>query len=122
MSRPDLATHVLNNLRYGQTQSEMSEALAEAVERARETGKQATVTLVITIKPQGNSGQYFLTDEVKQKLPSLPKAQTIMFGTPEGNLLRDDPRQQKLPLRDVGDAAPAVRAIAEPTVNIKSVG
>lgn len=103
--RPDLFAHVLNQLRYGAAQEELSEQLAHCVERARETGKAAEITLKIKIKPQGNSGQYILLDEVKAKVPEPIKEQTIMFGTPEGNLTREDPRQQKLPLRDVSAAA-----------------
>jgi hypothetical protein len=100
MSNPDLAVDTLKALRYGQAEHELSEAIAEAVSAARDTGKQSVVSVKITIKPQGNSGQYFITDEISTKLPKLAKEQTIMFGTPEGNLLRDDPRQQKLPLRE----------------------
>ena len=101
MNNPDLAVDTLKALRYGQAEHELCEAIAEAVQAARDTGKQAVISMKITIKPQGNSGQYFITDEITTKLPKLAKEQTIMFGTPEGNLLRDDPRQQKLPLRDL---------------------
>jgi hypothetical protein len=103
--RPDLFTHVLNQLRYGAAQEDLSEQLAHCVDRARETGKAAEITLKIKIKPQGQSGQYILLDEIKVKAPEPVKEQTIMFGTPEGNLTREDPRQQKLPLRDVSAAA-----------------
>lgn len=98
MARPDLYVATINQLRYGAAAEELSEKLAECVDRASSTGKTAELTLVIKIKPQGASGQYFLTDEIKQKLPILPKEQSIFFGTPEGNLTREDPRQQKLPL------------------------
>jgi hypothetical protein len=101
MANQELAVDTLKALRYGQAEAELSEAISEAVQAARDTGKQSVITMKITIKPQGNSGQYFITDEISTKLPKLPKEQTIMFGTPEGNLLRDDPRQQKLPLRDL---------------------
>lgn len=122
-SRPDLFSHVLSQLRYGASQQELSEQLAQCVERARETGKVAEITLKIKIKPQGNSGQYILLDEVKTKVPEPVKEQTIMFGTPEGNLTREDPRQQKLPLRDVSAAGTAgdLKSAEQPAGELREV-
>lgn len=48
----------IQNLRHGQDEVELSEALTEAVQRARDTGKKATVSISITIDPKGASGQY----------------------------------------------------------------
>lgn len=104
--RPDLWNFTVANMRYGATQEELSEKLAEAVNMARETGKQAEVTLKLTVKPEGD-GQYKLTDKITAKLPELPRGSTIMFGTPDGNLMREDPRQEKMPLRGVEDDRPS---------------
>lgn len=123
MSKPELAIDTLKALRYGQTEVELSEAISEAVQCARDTGKQAVVSLKITIKPQGNSGQYFITDDITTKLPKLPKEQTIMFGTPEGNLLREDPRQQKLPLRELSEPVmPPIRNVHDLPAIVKTAG
>lgn len=116
------ALETLRALRHGQAEIELNEALTEAVQRARDTGKNATVSISITIKPKGASGQYFLTDDIKCKLPVFPKEPTILFGTPEGNLLRDDPHQQKLPLRELHDDAPAnVKSINNTPTKVKQV-
>ncbi|RLJ20089.1 hypothetical protein DJ031_06755 [bacterium endosymbiont of Escarpia laminata] len=104
--RQDLFTHVVNNLRYGAAQADLSEALNDCVNRSRETGKQSTLTLTIKIKPNGSTGQYHLSEEVKTKLPNLDKGETIMFGTPEGNLQREDPAQSDLDLQAVPDDRP----------------
>lgn len=101
--RPDLFIHTLNILRYGEAQTEASEALAECVDRARDTGKAATLTITLKITPKGSCGQFLIQDQIKTKLPDLEKEETIMFGTPEGNLQREDPRQSKLPLRQVDE-------------------
>lgn len=103
MSRPDLFTATVNILRAGSCQEELSEALSDAVEAARETGKQAIVTLTLKIKPEGRSGQYVVHDDIKRKLPALDKGGTLLFGTPEGNLQRQDPRQTALNLKRVPD-------------------
>ena len=105
--RQDLFTSVINEMRYGNTQDELTEALAECVERAQETGKQSELVLSIKIKPNGSSGQYELRDDIKTKLPSLDKGATIMFGTPEGNLQREDPNQKSLDLREVESDQPS---------------
>lgn len=101
--RPDLITHVINTLRHGAAAEELSAALTECVDRANDTGKVATLTLILKIKPEGRGGQYLLHDEVKTKLPALDKGGTLLFGTPDGNLQRQDPRQAGLDLKRIPD-------------------
>jgi len=105
-ARVDLWNATVAQLRYGAAQEEASIMLAEAVERASETGKQAKVSFEITVKPTG-SGQYELKEKIKQNLPDLPKGTTLMFGTPDGNLTREDPRQVNMDLRAADDDRPA---------------
>ena len=109
--RPDLFRALFGELRYGQTEIEANEALAAAIKAAQDTGKASEIVLRIRIKPK-NNGQYFIEDEVKSKLPKLPQEDIIMFGSPEGNLQRDDPRQRKLEFRDVSKK-PAVAETRE---------
>lgn len=109
--RSDLFTHTVNNLLNGHTQAELSDRLAECVERARETGKQAKLTLTLTIKPLGQSGQYEIRDQIKQQLPELDRGITLFFGTPEGNLTREDPNQQNLALKTVPDDKPELKHV-----------
>ena len=107
MPRPDLFTHTVNNLLGGHTAHELSDALAECVDRAQDTGKQAKLTLTLTIKPVGKTGQYELRDSIKTTLPELDRGMTLMFGTPEGHLTREDPNQASLDLKAVPDESPA---------------
>lgn len=104
-ARPDLWNFTVAQLRAGATQEELSEKLSEAVNMARETGKQAEVTLKLIVKPVGD-GQYELRDKVSDKLPEMQRGMTLMFGTPDGNLMREDPRQNKMNLRGVEDDKP----------------
>lgn len=99
--RPDLFNHVVNTLRSGACAHELSSALHVCVETARETGKAAKLILEISIKPNGHSGQYEISDVMKTKLPKIDQGVTIVFGTPDGNLIREDPRQQDLKLKRV---------------------
>lgn len=104
--RPDLFTHTVNMLRYGQTAEELSEKLSECIGRSRETGKLSELTLKIKLKPDGR--QVFITEEIKAKLPDFPREQTILFPTDDNNLQRTDPRQAELPgMKAVDDEKPA---------------
>ena len=106
--REDLFLFVVGQLRYGATQAELSEMLNECVNRARDTGKTATLTLTLKIVPDAKGeGTYRIEDRSVHKLPSFERGTTIMFGTPDGNLLREDPRQRALDLRQVSDDRPA---------------
>lgn len=104
--RPDLFNSTVALLRYGATQDEASDALAAAIDASRETGKQATVTLKLTIVPNGE-GQIDIRDKVDSKLPEMPRGSTLLFTTPECNVMRENPAQEKLKLRGVEDDKPS---------------
>jgi hypothetical protein len=94
--------NTVNTLLNGATANELSDRLHDVVEGCRLTGKQGTLTLKLTVKPQGmGTGQYEIRDAITSKVPELDKGMTLMFGTPEGNLQRNDPNQRELPLREV---------------------
>lgn len=106
-NRPDLFTHTINQLNYGQTAECLSKQVADCVNAARDTNKMATLTVTLKFKPEANGAQIFISDETKTKLPSFPRAATILFPTPQGNLQREDPRQTSLPgLKSVDDERP----------------
>jgi hypothetical protein len=109
--RPDLFNVVIAGLNYGNTLEELSERLSQCVAASRDTGKASSLTLTLKIKPHRN-GQYELTEKVAAKIPDPERGITLMFGTPDGNLVRDDPRQIQLDLRTVDDA---------PRTNLKEV-
>lgn len=95
--RPDLFMSTLNSMDYGVTPEELSDELAEVVQAVRDTGKQGTVTLKLTIKPESiSNGQVSITPEVKANAPQMPRDKALMYFTPDNNLQREDPRQKKL--------------------------
>lgn len=111
--RDDLFMHVVGSMRNGSVQRQLSEELNECVLMSQQTNKKSTLTLTIEIKPNGNTGQYHLKDVIKTKLPALNLGETIMFGTPDGNLTREDPNQRSLDLRSVEDDTPTTFKDAE---------
>lgn len=112
----------VSNLRSGKTQLELSEELSCLVQACRDTGRQGKITFTLTIKPdKGDSGQYFLVDEIKCQKPKFERGQTLFWGTPDGNLQRTDPNQGEFEFKRVQDQPVSVKTITEAPTPIKSV-
>ena len=88
-------TDVLPSLRYGTLNDDLGEALNTLTKKCDETNKSGTLTLTLKLKP-GKGGQIEIFDEIKVSLPKEEKASSIMFATPDGNLIREDPRQMTI--------------------------
>jgi hypothetical protein len=93
---------VLQELRAGLTHAELSDRLVELVTACQATGKGGSITFTLSVKPtKGESGVMVVTDKIAAKIPEGERGEGIFFSTIEGNLVRQDPRQQELPLREV---------------------
>ncbi|TQV85213.1 hypothetical protein FKG94_03215 [Exilibacterium tricleocarpae] len=80
------------------------------------------MTLKISIKPdKGETGQYFLESAITEKRPEFEPGKTIMFGTPDGNLQRSDPRQGSLDFRTIGGTDQPAKSVAETTQETREV-
>ncbi|MGP8291792.1 hypothetical protein ACT3OH_16125 [Vreelandella zhanjiangensis] len=111
---PQAFTAMLAKIRRGQTLDELSEALAEAQDRCKETGKMAEITLKVKIKPEkGMPGMYMISDEIKTKLPEFDRGASVMFEDASLQLQLEDPRQQKMDLREVELQKREARQLAE---------
>lgn len=69
--------------------------------RPRPTGRQRDRTQGGRIKqgshaPEASGGAIEITDEIKARIPEMPRGTSLFFATPEGNLQRNDPRQGEL--------------------------
>lgn len=119
-----LFVDTVNMLEGGRAAEDLSKELSELIAACRDTEKGGSLSLKITVKPDRNRdkdyGQYFLAYSVENKKPKFDKAQTIAWGTPEGNLMRTDPRQTELPLRAVEERR-EVKAIEEPKAPVKTI-
>ncbi len=85
----------LRQIRYGALQDELTEALNALVAECTKTNKTGELVLKIKLKPNP-AGQVEVLDDLTVKLPKPVRGTSIFFATPEGNLMRDDPRQQQL--------------------------
>lgn len=95
----------LENLRHGTVAEEIDALLTEALQATADTGKQSKVTISLTIKPNGN-GVYKIMDDVKSTLPKFDKEPTVLFTDGKQQLVREDPRQQKLNLERIESSGP----------------
>jgi hypothetical protein len=95
----------LRDLRRGSLLDDCADAMQEVVKAVDETGKPAKLVLEITVKPAARiGGAVNVSDKITTKLPALPNGETIMFMTPDNNMVANDPKQQQLELKSVATA------------------
>lgn len=70
-----------------------------------------SITLTLNFAVLGN-GNVMVAGDVKTKTPKTPRAASMFFRTQGNNLTIENPRQQKLPLRDVGGTREKPKDIA----------
>lgn len=103
MARPLLETlHHINN---GTLLFDASDKLAELVKAVDASGKPGTLTIKVHVR-KASSMAMAVRGDVTVKCPPESPLEALLFPTPEGNLLPDDPRQQKLPLAPAPAPAP----------------
>lgn len=88
-------TDVLRDLRFGEALDEASDAFNALVQAVESTGKAGELTITLKLKPS-TAGAIEVTDDIKAKVPKLAKGSSLFFATPEGNLVKNDPRQMSL--------------------------
>lgn len=111
----------------GSVNDEATEKLADLVKAVRTTGKKGSLTLKIEVSmlDKVSEDAMRLVGSVTAKLPELENPSTVMFSTHDGDLLRDDPEQMALNLRQVGRADPeAVRRVEanQPQAKVLNTG
>jgi hypothetical protein len=87
----------------GATVAELSEALEKVVAAVRAAGKTGSITLTIKVAPasKGNTDVLMVESQVRTRLPEPDRGMTIFFATTDNRLVRNDPKQQMLPLKIV---------------------
>ncbi|SAI59044.1 Uncharacterised protein [Bordetella ansorpii] len=108
-------SQTLDRLRGGECADVAAARLAEIVKAVESTGKPGTLTVQITVKKLSRSGALELIDKVTAKIPEEQQSTTLLFSTPEGNLISSDGRQGALDLQKpdaLPTAANAVRLVA----------
>lgn len=114
MIRP--ITDVLRHIGGGTLIDEASDKLSGLVATVDSQGGTGKITIELSIKKATRGGAMHLTGQIKVTKPKELPMEALMFATPEGNLVADDPNQMKLDLKTVvggGAATPITLKTAE---------
>lgn len=104
---------MLEQLSGGLVCQALSDKLNDLSRAVNETNKSGSIAISITLKPNGEHGVTAAT-KIKTNVPERPFGDTMFFVTAAGHLMRDDPRQQALPLRRIEQAHGTPITIVEP--------
>jgi hypothetical protein len=92
---------LLREHRNGSTHDELSDAMRDLVAAVVEENKVGKLTLTISIKPMGRGDGLEVAADIKVAAPKSRPGVSIFFASPENSLVRQDPRQTALELREV---------------------
>ena len=105
MIRP--ITDTLRHIGGGVFIDTASDKLAELVAAVDQSGKSGKITLDITVKKATRGGAMLLSGKVRMTKPADEPLEAMLFATPEGNLVTEDPNQKTLDLKVVNQGAGA---------------
>lgn len=92
----------------GATVAEFAAALQKLTASVREVGKSGSLTLTVKVAPASKGATDVVTvqSQVRAKLPEAERRIAIFYVTDDNQLVRNDPKQELLPLRIVDIEAP----------------
>lgn len=95
-------------LERGALDAVATEKLRELVAAVMATGKKGSLTLKLELSKDNNTDTVVrVRGEVSTKIPAFDRPNSYLFGTFDGDLLRNDPEQGRLSLGPVEVPAPA---------------
>jgi len=94
---------VLGSVEGGIAFNQVNDQLQELVLAVTQHRKPGEITVTLKVNPNGETA-VSVTAAIKAKIPEAAKGVTIFFADGGGNLLRRNPNQPELPLRDVTEA------------------
>jgi hypothetical protein len=99
MSKP--ITDTLRHIGGGIFIDTASDKMAELVSAVDGSGKAGKLVIEIKVKKATRGGAMHITGNVKLTKPAEEPMEAMLFATPEGHLVADDPRQTKLDLKSI---------------------
>jgi len=98
--------NLLKDFKAGHLDAMLTEKLHDLVESVTKFQKQGELSVKITLKPK-DEGEIMTRVQFKVKAPERDTMESIMFATPENNLIDSNPKQPELfntPVKSVKDA------------------
>jgi hypothetical protein len=109
MGRP--ITDTLRHIGAGVFLDTASDGLAELVSAVDASGKAGKIIMEVTVKKATRGGAMTITGKVKVNKPAEEPMEALLFATPDGNLVADDPNQMNLNLKAVDTALPTLKTV-----------
>ena len=101
---------VLGSLEGGKTLDQINDELADIVGAVTAHRKVGEITVTLKISPNGDNAVSVVA-AVKSKVPESAKGVTVFFSDEHGTLLRRNPNQPELPLRQVAEPVQALKQV-----------
>lgn len=95
--------NIIQQHKAGAAISDLSAALKQVTSAVQLTGKTGKVTLEMTVTPatKGDPGTLVFLTKVKAKAPETEAPGSIFYADEDFNLVREDPKQARLPLKEL---------------------
>lgn len=98
-------TDVIRDIRKGRVVDAATTELAEVVRGVLDTNKGGSLTLTLTVKPNGRGDNAVIVSaKLAAKVPQVDLPDALFFANLDGDLLREDPTQNRM-FADVGLSA-----------------
>lgn len=94
----------LRQMRKGLLHEELSEALQDVIKGVVKHGKQGSLTIKFTIKPESDEA-IAISDKWDVKIPTPPAKASLFFADDEGHYSRQRLNQPELPLQGIQGGA-----------------
>ena len=121
MPRP--ITDTLRLLDEGAFLDRCSDQMAALVRGVEETGKAGKLVITLEVK-RGTKGAMLIRPDSVVKVPEAKLEPTMLWATADGDLTVDNPKQQKLDLRQVDPATGELRTLGSapgaPTTELRT--
>lgn len=95
-------TDILGEIENGSFLRELTSQVYEIVRATQETRKAGSLKIAIKISPTGR-GSVEIDAKMDATVPEHDRPSTTFFVTHDGTMMRNDPNQPRLPLREVAD-------------------
>ena|GEM_PF-986917 len=123
MARP--ITDTLRLLDEGAFLDRCSDQMAALVRGVEETGKAGKLVITLEVK-RGTKGAMLIRPDSAVKVPEAKLEPTMLWATADGDLTVDNPKQQKLDLRQVDPATGELRTLGSapsaPNTELRTAG
>ena len=105
-------SQTLHHIGNGSFITEAETELQNLIRTVEETGKTGNIALIISAKKVSRAGAMQIGGKVKITLPKVDPHEALLWPTPDGDLVADDPSQQKLDLKQVPAGSTELRKVS----------